>query len=163
MNVQTEATVTKPTGLGGWLIWPTIIVVFSPLSLLASVIGIFQDHAEAMEGLAPFMEQSLSLTLYYYGNILLEIGLLAFSLFLLVFYFQKKNRAPHLFIGLILCYITLNMIDLLAWASFDSLFGDTIQFVTQSRLSLLRTCITAMIWIPYFRLSKRVKNTFVNE
>ena len=163
MNVQAEATVKNPKGLGGWLIWPTIIVVLSPLSLLASVIGIFQDHAEAIEGLAPFMEQSLSFTLYYYGNILLEIGLLAFSLFLLVFYFQKKKRAPHLFIGLILFYITLNMIDLLAWASFDSLFGDTIQFVTQSGLSLLHTCITAMIWIPYFRLSIRVKNTFVNE
>ncbi|MGF9905972.1 DUF2569 domain-containing protein [Brevibacillus porteri] len=163
MNVQTEANVNKPKGLGGWLIWPTIIVVLSPLSLLVSVIGIFLDYAEAIEGLAPFMEQSLSFTLYYYGNILLEIGLLVFSLFLLVFYFQKKKRAPHLFVGLILFYIILNMIDLLAWASFDSLFRDTIQFVTQSGLSLLHTCITAMIWVPYFRLSKRVKNTFVNE
>ncbi|MFG0211543.1 DUF2569 family protein [Brevibacillus porteri] len=53
--------------------------------------------------------------------------------------------------------------NLLAWASFDSLFGDTLQFVKQSGLSLLHTCITAMIWIPFFRLSKRVKNTFVNE
>ncbi|WJQ80502.1 DUF2569 domain-containing protein [Brevibacillus brevis] len=163
MNVQTEANVNKPKGLGGWLIWSTIIVVLSPLSLLVSVIGIFLDYAEAIEGLAPFMEQSLSFTLYYYGNILLEIGLLVFSLFLLVFYFQKKKRAPHLFVGLILFYLILNMIDLLAWASFDNLFGDTSQYVKQSGLSLLHTCITAMIWVPYFRLSIRVKNTFVNE
>ncbi|WP_371863602.1 DUF2569 family protein [Brevibacillus formosus] len=62
-----------------------------------------------------------------------------------------------------LFYLILNMIDLLAWASFDNLFGDTSQYVKQSGLSLLHTCITAMIWVPYFRLSKRVKNTFVNE
>ncbi|MED1783522.1 hypothetical protein P4V43_17025 [Brevibacillus fortis] len=41
--MQAEANVIKPKGLGGWLIWPTIIVVLSPLSLLSSVIGIFQD------------------------------------------------------------------------------------------------------------------------
>lgn len=57
MNVQAEATVKKTKGLGGWLIWPTIILVLSPLSLLASDIGIFKIIAEAMEGLAPFMEQ----------------------------------------------------------------------------------------------------------
>ncbi|OUQ89285.1 hypothetical protein B5G50_04315 [Brevibacillus brevis] len=163
MNVQVEETVKKPKGLGGWLIWPTIMVVLSPFSVLASVIGIFQDYAETIEGLQSFMEQSLSFTLYYYSNILLEIGLLVFSLSLLVFYFQKKKRAPHLFVGLILFYLILNMIDLLAWASFDSLFGDTSQLVKQSGLRLLQTGITAMIWIPYFRLSLRVKNTFVNE
>ncbi|MED1945635.1 MULTISPECIES: DUF2569 domain-containing protein [Brevibacillus] len=139
------------------------MVVLSPLSLFALVIRIFQDYAEEIEGLQPFMEQSMSITLYYYGNILLEVGLLAFSLTLLVFYFRKKKRAPHLFVGLILFYLILNMIDLLAWASFDNLFGDTSQYVKQSGLSLLHTCITAMIWVPYFRLSERVKNTFVNE
>lgn len=163
MNTNLETQKPEPTGLGGWLILPAISIIFTPIGQLFSLADIFVNYSGTIELLGPYMETSMLLTVYYYGSILFEIALLFYSIFLLLAFFRKKKSAPDMFIGLLLVMLTVSILDMLAWSYIAKLFpnGSETGAVADTGRSLIRAGISAMIWIPYFRLSRRVKNTFV--
>lgn len=152
MSEQTEASTSsvdpKLCGIGGWLILPAIGLVLTPilsvLGLIASL-ALFSDVADAGHGGIYALE------------IVVELGLLIFLLYAAARFFGKRTNAPSVMIALMIIGIVaqgvLLVIELSAGAEV---------FALESGKALARGIIGGAIWIPYFRLSKRVKATFVN-
>ena len=81
-----------------------------------------------------------------------------FDIVLIFLFFSKSCRFPVLFITL----LTLNLLFVIS----DFFLADLIPAVAaendpEALKEVARTIIGALIWIPYFLVSKRVKNTFV--
>jgi len=137
-----------PEGIGGWLILPAIGLV------LGSIIGV--------------LALLYSLTLFsdvkaagYGGIYALELfvlaGIVALTIYVAIPFFRKRRDAPS------------KMILLLAVGVGGSLFLLVVElgasaevFAEETAKQLLRDIVSAVIWIPYFRISKRVRATFVN-
>jgi hypothetical protein len=155
INVPSEQTQAKAAsvdpklcGIGGWLIFPAIGLVLTPilsvLGLIASL-ALFSQVADAGYGGIYTLE------------IFVQVGLLIFVLYAAGRFFGKRANAPStmitLFITIIVTHLVLLIIEVNAEAE---------AFAIESVKALARGTIGACIWIPYFRISRRVKATFVN-
>ncbi len=143
-----EAEDQALVGIGGWLILPAIGFVLGPIigviGLIAAL-GMYSDVANAGYGGIYALE------------ILVIVGLFCFMVYAASLFFRKKSNAPRTIITLlivsIIASIALLVIELGAGAEV---------FAVETGKQLVRDVIGAAIWIPYFRVSKRVKATFVN-
>ncbi len=137
----------KLSGIGGWLILPAIGLVLGPIigviGLIASI-GLYSDVARAGYGDVYALE------------IIVLLGLLAFTIYAAVLFFQKKGEAPKTMI--LLYSISLGASAVLLGVELSS---GAEMFAAETGKQLVRDIVAAAIWIPYFRVSKRVKSTFV--
>lgn len=158
---MTTAT-DEPKGLAGWLILPAIGLFILPIRLTISLINdflpIFQKgywQVLTTPGSDAYHHLWAPLIVFeIFGNSLFII----FSIVLIFLYFAKSYRFPALFIA----YLVVNLV----FVAGDYFFADLIPVVAakndpESMKELMRTIVGATIWIPYFLVSKRVKNTFV--
>ncbi len=154
----------EPKGLGGWLILPLIGLFVSPIRMAVSLnndfLPIFQEgYWEVLT--TPGSEAYHHLwgpliTLEIVGNLFFIV----FSLILIFLFFTKSPFFP----SLIIIYITTYLLYIVG----DSFLADLIPAIAsasdpESIKELFRAVIAAAIWIPYFRTSRRVKNTFVKH
>ncbi|MFZ1415500.1 MAG: DUF2569 domain-containing protein [Defluviicoccus sp.] len=145
-NVETADQ--KLVGIGGWLILPAIGFV---LGLLIGVVGLidalgmYSDVARAGYGGI------------YKLELLMFLGMLGFTVYAATLFFLEKSNAPRTIITLLIVSLVasgvLLVIELGAGAKASAL---------ETGKQLVRDIINAAIWIPYFRVSKRVKATFVH-
>jgi len=154
----------EPKGLGGWLILPAIGLFYLPVRLLISLnkdfLPIFAKGyweilttpgSEAYHHLwAPLIIFEIS------SNILFIL----FDVFLIFLFFTKSYRFPLLYI----IFLVSNLLFVVG----DFFFADFSPIIAaesdpDSLMEVARTIVAAMIWIPYFLVSKRVKNTFVKS
>lgn len=147
-NLQSEGVDPKLAGIGGWLILPAIGFVLGPIIGVIMLIPAFQMYSEvARAGYGGI----------YALELVVGLGLLAFVIYAAALFFQKKEKAPRVIIGLIIVSLVasgaLLVIELGAGAEV---------FARETIKQLIRDIIGAAIWIPYFRVSKRVKATFVH-
>lgn len=138
----------KLVGIGGWLILPAIGLVLGPLlGIPLLLFALTQYEAVAAAGFG--------------GLFVLELGVQALSILMLIYaasrFFPKKSDAPMVMIMIIAAGVFLQgfllMVELNSGAE---------EFAAESGKQLVRSIISAAIWIPYFNISKRVKATFVN-
>jgi len=146
---QGEAVVEGPklVGLRGWLIIPAIGFILGPTQsaiALFMAIGLYSVASEAGFGGIFSME------------LFVASALLLFTIYAAILFFGKKRNAPSIIIWLLITSIVssaaLLFIELIAGA-------DT--FAIQNGKLLILNIIGAAIWIPYFKVSERVKATFV--
>jgi hypothetical protein len=153
----------SPIGIGGWLILPALGLGFTPL-----VIGI-EFCRDILPALDPSVWRALTDSASDNYNpiwapaIIFEVGsnvlLFAFALWLnYLFFFRKSARVPRLFIAWLACQIIFNLIDVILTRSISSAASQT---NNEGVTGLARSIMNAAIWIPYFIMSIRVKNTFV--
>jgi hypothetical protein len=135
-------------GIGGWLILPAIGIVLSPIILVGLVILDW-----------PTFDLVASGTDIHNFLIFEALGTMAFAGFasyVAIKFFQKKSTAPNLFIAYILgSLIFFILYDLIAASFFSVPFFDT-----GTAWRLFRDIISAGIWVSYFNMSRRVRNTF---
>ena len=74
-------------------------------------------------------------------------------------FFSKKKLFPKVYIGMILFTLVFIILDAFA---VKMIIVDEPVFDPETLKELLQTVITALIWIPYMLISKRVKATFIN-
>lgn len=147
-------------GLGGWLILLGINLVLRPFYLLSILIkssALFSTagwtlvttpgSANYHPGLAPLLLVELL------GN----LTLLAFSILLLVFFFQKRYAFPRLGIPYLLFSVSVVIADHLATQCIIPTHSTT----PASGERFITTMIGTVIWIFYLVKSERVKLTFV--
>jgi hypothetical protein len=154
--------VAGPKGIGGWLLLPVIGLFVFPVRILISL---------ATEYL-PIFEKGLWAALTTPGSkayhplwgpllayeIFFNLAFLVFDLVLLYLLFTKSYRFPKMFIG----FAVLNLLFVVS----DAVLGYQIPAVVEQGTEQMmkeigRSFGLVAIWVPYFLVSKRVKNTFV--
>jgi hypothetical protein len=146
--VQAEAVDRSLEGIGGWLILPAIGMVLGPVVGVVGLVyalGLYSRVAQAGYGGVFTVE------------LLVGAALLAFAIYAAVLFFRKQRKAPRMIIILLAAGLGADLFLLVV-----ELAASAQVFATETVKQLVRDMIGAAIWIPYFRVSKRVKATFVN-
>jgi hypothetical protein len=138
--------VATPENIGGWLILPAIGLI---LGGILSVIGILVSLGLASD--LPSRYQGI-----FVLNLLFDLGLTAFLIYAAVRFFGKRRNTPATMIALMIAGIVVNALLLAI-----NIGADAEPFAIECGKALAKGLVGAIIWIPYFLVSKRVKRTFV--
>jgi hypothetical protein len=131
-------------------------MIFNPIRQAVETIGLWliADKMAAVPS-APAADAGHTLRILA----VLSAILCAYQLYTATLFFSKKRSAPA---AVILGYIAAIVVSLIgAWM---------LQPITQSVagapdntiLMIVRPAAVALVWVPYFAISQRVKRTFVN-
>jgi hypothetical protein len=157
-----SAPLDGPSGIGGWLLLPLFGLIVTPFRI---VLGTGRDLVGAFK---PEVWDALTTPgapAYHplWGPLIVSeavwnTALVAFTLVLLVLFFRKHHLVPKLMIGLMLAQIVMLIVDEALSAQIPA-----VESKGQGASDVMRSCIAALIWIPYFLRSRRVRNTFVRR
>jgi len=150
LDYETPNAVDGPVGIGGWLILPTIGLIFTPIAQALAVLGAvaLANLKTTPANLASGLNQ-LAVANAIYGVYILVAAFM---------FFAKKRMAPAMMIGAYLLAIGLTFFSQVVVTHATQAASDP----NSSIVVFARPVLVALIWIPYFRMSKRVRNTFVN-
>lgn len=146
----------EPQSIDGWLIIVLIGLAITPIRLL---ILVFKDIFPVIN--SDIINNNPALKGMIYGEVIINLIFVAFSIFLFLLMFKKLKIFPSLMI----IYLLSNLF----FVVLDMIVGSQIPIIQQhglnesSIIELSRTIIGSAIWVPYFNFSKRVKNTFINS
>ena len=134
--------------IGGWLAFVAAGLV------IGSVVGAIRlclEISVAMDGKLAIEYPGFNDLLI--AEVLTWCALLVFQVVLAVLFFKKHHAVPKLMV----CWLSMNLLGaivLLSWS--EQVFRESIDPVK----FLASPVVLALIWIPYFASSKRVKRTF---
>ncbi|MHC2990359.1 hypothetical protein OB13_01695 [Pontibacter sp. HJ8] len=145
--------------IGGWLIVPLIGLFATPLAGTVAVLrnGYFNQAVwenlvmPSSANFAPELAGLMALEL------ILNIGFVVFSLVLLRLYLKRRSSVPSLMVAF---YVGNFLFMIGEYVALESM---ALPFETEktSPTDAIRAFFMAAIWVPYFNLSHRVKDTFV--
>lgn len=149
INDASGPSAQRLVGIGGWLILPAIGLV---LSIIVAPIGLIAGLAQMDSNYAAYSVPAL----------LVNAGFYIWIWIAAVRFFKKMESAPKTLIQLmmarVIASVLLSILGIAVVQNTDPLVIMTLlkgnNFIAQG--------IAAAIWIPYFKVSKRVKATFVN-
>ena len=136
------------TRIGGWLILVTIGLVLSPISIL---LFISSDILPAFSAV-PLSQVSDEFRLYLYLDLVLNLSLFVYIIYVIVLFFKRRTAVPKLVISLYILNLLFILADRLVFKSINE---------SQWTFGIISGIASSLIWIPYFLISKRVKVTFV--
>lgn len=143
------------TGIRGWLILSAIGLV---LSLIGGGVGI-------IIGLGSLKEMiDNDYGGYAVPSLLIKAGLFVYLIFVSLRFFKKLKNAPKSVTRLIIAHLAASVTLFIIWglvSDWESNYpGESM--LTRMFVFIITRGISAAIWIPYFKKSKRVQATFVN-
>ena len=151
-------------GLGGWLILVGIGVTLAPIRMLITYIPAYKTLFEdgTWDALTTAGSQGFNplFAAFLIGEISYNFIIVIASIYLIYLYFSKNYLFPKLYIAILT--VSLLFIPLDAWIVTKLLPGESM-FDPETIKEFGRTLISAIIWIPYMLISKRVKATFVEK
>ncbi|MGA2219423.1 MAG: DUF2569 family protein [Terracidiphilus sp.] len=142
-------------GIGGWLILPTIGLVIGPFRLLSTIINLNIPYLYGSQHQVYLSSHlgSATLLLFELASNTIFIIFLIYLNFLL---FAKKKAFPTYMIICLIARFCVVLLDTLAAQALHPTANLTTAYWT-----LVGGLLGLLTWIPYFRLSRRVKATFV--
>lgn len=147
-ELRNEGDFSELEGISGWLILPAIMlvlgIVFGVINLLFGI-SIFADVINAGYGGVYALE------------IIVTGALLVLTIYATKLFFQKKRNAPEVIINLFIASFFASGGLFLV----ESFIGAD-AFAKDNFMQLPGNVLSAIILIPYFLVSNRVKATFVN-
>jgi hypothetical protein len=145
-------------GIGGWLTLLAIGLIVGPLRLLGSQATYYSTVPSQLWTRFP---------LIIYGEVLLNTSLLLIWMCTAVLFFTKSSRFPSFFLFAYAAAVLLYPLDAALSAVGLSMYtGQPLSTFAEQMLDpkevgqWIAILFSAMIWVPYVRLSKRVANTF---
>ena len=157
MNPPIKGHYVKPMPFGGWLILPMIGLVIAPFRI---GYDLFTEEFYN-ENIYSQLDISYSNLIWIIrGELVVNIFLLALTILTLIHFFQKRTSLPMLYTLLLISTIILLIGD----SFILNYYYPELNNVYEKRLSvgeIIKSVLGASIWIPYFHISKRVKNTFI--
>jgi len=165
MNGYSEDAVhdSGPKGIGGWLILHVIGLTLGPiLHIVYGIRLIFIMTGSSWSRLTD--PASVAYDSFWKPALVFEfVSHVIFSCYLItlaILFFKKSRLFPRLIIVLFLLYAVFSIGDFLLCRQ--------IAFIAQNQrsmghleLGIVRALLICIVWVPYFSVSKRVKNTFV--
>lgn len=145
--------------IGGWLFLPLIGLLLTPVYLWIELINVDYLNAQTWMNLSLITDHSISAYILMTIEMIYHIGLILFSILLVILYLQKRTSVPRL---MIMFYIISTVFPFLDSILAEVLLGsDSLELMAMEIGSeIFRGIIIVVIWIPYFIKSERVKNTF---
>lgn len=134
----------------GWLYVPAVALVLSLISSLMSVsytLRLLMDNYSQLTGNSKGM---------LFFELFAFIGLFLFVLYVAGLFFRKKRELPRRYIQMLLLWLAFVVVDLLLGHRYLE-----VPYNYESFRPIIRNLVSCLIWIPYFRVSIRVKRTFV--
>ena len=170
MSTSTKITDNskQPVGIGGWLLLPIAV-------LLYTVYGAWDDIQQAnMVLLDPELWKAFKTpgTLLYHSPwvivlviaAIIQVGIFIVAIIALAAIYKKKKIVPRIMISFYVLALCLVVTDMATTFFFISKISP--ELANNMAPELIRKMVGmgvgAIIFIPYFIKSKRVKNTFVN-
>jgi hypothetical protein len=159
---QVTDSMLGPRGIAGWLILPALGIVFAPFGLLVSIVRdilpAFGDDVWPLlvnPGSPIYHRLWVPIIIFeLVADVLIVIG----SIVVLVLFFRKSRHAPRVIVGWLAALLLVQIVDLVLTRQIPAV-ASQVEF--DDYRDLLRSAVAAAIWIPYFLVSRRVKNTFI--
>ncbi len=159
-----------PSGLGGWLVLPIIGLFGAILWNAAYLFGTIAPSLDTWSVLTTpgneFYHSLWAPTLVF--ETFVTVVLMAAPIGLLVLLFQKRRILPALMVAFYGFLSLTSVIDAILMISFVAPWSTSIgdpeyaaAATSDAGQLIFRAIVLAAVWIPYFLVSKRVKNTFV--
>jgi len=134
----------QPLRIGGWLIIPAIGLIGSPIGfILRSFAGLMELRLR--QSLLPEMDIDIDSGVWIVWFI--DLAMIIALLVVAFLFFSHRRIAVWAIIGLLIAAVLKNTVVAPALGMWDAVWA-------------LHACVQAGIWIPYFLVSRRVKNTF---
>lgn len=147
---------TSTIGIGGWLVLPTIGFTLTPIALLVSIFS--NDYLDLETWGLLFNPNSSFYAPSHALFILLEFSFnllfIIYSSLVAVLLFTKRSSLPRM---AIILYIA-NFLFLLA--DYIIALNLNLEITSDVIPQLIKSLIASIIWVPYFLISNRVKQTF---
>lgn len=149
-------------GLGGWLVFVGIGAVIAPFRLLVTVflinLPIFGEGSwEVFTSPEGELYHAFWAPLLI-GALVINLGLVIVSSYMLYLYFAKKKLFPQLFVAI--SFFSLVFVFLDAWAT-TIVLPDEPMFDPETAREAGLKLANVLAWVPYMWVSRRVKATFV--
>jgi len=154
-----------PQGIGGWLLLPLLGLIISPVRVAfltyRDIWPVFSEEGFweylTTPGSADYHPLWAPVIVFEaVGNVVLVItGLVALWLFL-----RKSYLAPRWVIAWLALSLVLQVTDFVLLKQIPAVAEE---YDPDAIKELARAVVGALIWIPYFLKSKRVKATFVKD
>ncbi|KLN46898.1 hypothetical protein AAY77_05085 [Providencia rettgeri] len=160
ISPEAQPVVKKPLqGLSGWLILPVIGLFYM---LYKTVTMLLQEISQVQTAwsLATEADSDFYISGFATGFYLLQLGygvLIALFLWTFIAAVKWKKQAKWLFIITMLLYTLMVFI---ARFVFPYTFGLEINY--SNIITAINGSFYCVLWIPYFLVSHRVKNTFIH-
>ncbi len=163
-DVVPEIQNVRAKPIGGWLILIAIGLILTPIIILVDLLGEngFYDaytwstlwNTEGTAGKATVFLVALEL--------MINIARIIFALILVILFFERRSTVPRLMVILFASTAAFIILDAIAAYAIN---GDvyTSEDNYETAKEIIMSIVRAAIWIPYFLISKRVKETFVNR
>jgi hypothetical protein len=157
-----DAQKSGPTGLGGWLVLVAIGLILSivrGLVFLAQTFPpVFQNGAWSVlttPGSDAYHPLWAPLLIFEMAG---NIGFVVAWLVLVILFFKRSRNFPRMFVLVFLLNLPFILVD--AWLG-SLVLKDEPMFDPDTARALAHVVASVVIWVPYMRLSKRVRNTFI--
>ncbi len=145
--------------IGGWLILVAIGLTLTPFRLLYQM-GDSDVYFNAITWTSIWELKKYGLFVFLIIELIYNLVYIFFSVLLVVLFYQRRSSVPVLIMFYYSITCMLAWLDL--WIANYGL-GEDASWAYDDVKDAVRSVITALIWIPYFKLSDRVKSTFVNR
>jgi hypothetical protein len=144
--------------IGGWLVLVAIGLSLTPLRFVYDMVKTpeFFDHATWSS-----LWGQWGLFTIFFLEYIYNIFYLLFSILLIVLFFNRRSSLPLLISIFYGVTFVATLLDTLVAMNLDQ--GYTSQEQNEYYTELFKRFIVAAIWIPYFQVSERVKETFVER
>ncbi len=157
-QIENYFNMNKP--IGGWLILIAIALITTPFYFLTIIISddtiLNGDWLQFLNPDSIIFDLSLGLSIFV--EFIVNIGFLVFYTLALFLFFKKRSSFPKVFIYLLICNSVFIILDnMIVYIIASSSLN-----IDQAIKDVLYSIIRAGIWVPYFLLSERSKETFVN-
>jgi transglutaminase-like putative cysteine protease len=148
-----------PDMFGGWLVIPLIGLCLSPFLVIVQLFsgdgGLFIKKTWFS---ASHINNLISGQVFLSIEFVMNAIFMANMIFIIALFLKKRDTLPTYIIWMFYAsHLLMMLLDLILVKLIGQDLNDAI--LTE----LFKSTISAVIWISYFRLSKRVKRTFVNR
>lgn len=163
-----KAVTGQPSGLGGWLVLPLIGLVLAPLMmvklLLFDIFPAFQPEKWEQFTSVGSPIYSSYWAPYLIISMFVTLTLAIWSSILFFMFIRRKRQIPFL---MSLFYLATAAAALFEFLSIQHLVAQVPaladpEVTRRAQTGLVRGLVALAVWVPYFRTSVRVRNTFVS-